>query len=492
LTVKTTMKLQTQARLLILNLLAAATALADATTQPPEAIEQAKPEYSEALRLAGIGGQVVVQFGVDAAGAVEHVTVFKSDHPELEAPAVEAVKKWKFKPATRDGKPVDTPTIRVPLSFTLPPTPFRVVSSFEAALKLAGQEHKIVFVDFFTTWCEPCKMLDSDTWQDPSVIALLKEKTVALKVDAEKNVALASRYGVTAYPTLALIRPDGTLIDSLEGYRDAPTFTADFTGVMSGKTRLAEAREAVGKAGADLEKQAKARFEVGQELARKGEDAEALTEYLWCFDVGMKQSAAYSGVRVSFLLSAIATLGAQYPPALDALRARRDGDRSRLSDDPSAAAEFGGIDHYLDEDKVTLEAFDKLPAGSAARQALGHWVFDLLLSARRYDDAVASSPPGKFRAQFDMIRGEMPNESMREYLIDAAANELEALAGAGNLDDARDLLKALLDYDHSDGTLSAVRAHLGRAGQASLMEDLSPSPASAPVPAAGGPTPNPS
>ena len=459
----------------------------DTMAQPPKLIEGPNPEYSEALRNAGINGQVIVQFSVDATGAVQDVTVFKSDHPELEGPSMDAVKKWKFKPAMKNGQAVATPKMRVPITFNIPPTPFRAVKSFEEALKLADQEHKIVFVDFFTTWCGPCKMLDKDTWQDPSVILLLKDKSIALKIDAEKNEALATRYNVNAYPTLALIRPDGTLIDSLVGYRDAPTFKNEFSDALAGKTKFVQAREAVEKAGADLEKQAKSRFDLGRELARKGENAEALAEYLWCFDVGMKQAPSYAGVRVSFLLSDIASLGAHYPPALDALRARRDGDRAKLSDDRNAAVEFGGINHYLGEDNVTLDAFEKLPPDSSVREALGHWVFDTLLEAKRYADAAAASPAAKFRAQFDMMRAtKTPNDSMRGYLVDSAAKELEALAGAGKLDDARDLLKTLLEYDHSDATTSAVQDHLKRAGHVDLMQNPLLSPMSAPVPRAGG------
>lgn len=476
------MKLQPGIRLLILNLLAATACFADTTTQPPQLIEQPKPEYSDAMRLAGISGQVVVQFGVDAMGVVQNVTVFKSDHAELDVPAVEAVKKWKFKPAMREGQPVAVLMMRVPISFNIPPTPFRAVSSFGEALKLADQEHKIVFVDFYTTWCEPCKRLDKDTWEDPSVIALLKGKSIALEVDAEKNVEMAKHYNVNAYPTLALIRPDGTLIDSLVGYRDAPTFKGEFSDALAGRTRFAQAREAVERAGADLEKQAKARYDLGRELSQRGENAAALTEYLWCFDVGMKQAPAFAGVRVSFLLSDIANLGGHYPPALDALRTRREDDRATLSADRIAAMEFGGINHYLGEDNVTLEAFEKLPADSSARDALGHWVFDRLLEAKRYSEAVAASPASRFRAQFDMMRAaKTPNDSMRGYVVESAAKELEALAGAGKLDETRELQKALLEYDHSDMTTSLVRDHLERAGHADLMPNLSSVPAATPV-----------
>jgi len=94
-------------------------------------------------------------------------------------------------------------------------------------------------------------------------------ETIALRIDAEKEPELASRFKVNAYPTLALIRPDGTLIDSLVGYRDAPTFSKEFAAILAGKTQFALAREALEKAGADVEKQVKARYDLGRVLAQK-------------------------------------------------------------------------------------------------------------------------------------------------------------------------------------------------------------------------------
>jgi len=45
-----------------------------------------------------------------------------------------------------------------------------------------------------------------------------------------------------------------------------------------------------------------ARMQFGVALAQKGKDAEALTEFLWCFDHGLEAGPAFTGVRLSFLL----------------------------------------------------------------------------------------------------------------------------------------------------------------------------------------------
>lgn len=350
---------------------------------------------------------------------------------------------------------------------------------FEAALKQARTEHKVVFIDFFTTWCGPCKRLDATTWRDPGVIALLKDKTIALRLDAEKNPDLAKRYSVNAYPTMALIDPDGTLRDTLVGYMDAPKFTADFNDSLAGKTSLTRAQDAVdaAKAGGGSA-YVQARYHLGQELANKGKNAEALAEYLWCFDDGMKNIASYSGVRVSFLLNDVDHLAHRYPPALDALKARRDEALKALEASPSdfhAAQDYASLNHYLDDDKATLAYFDKLPADSPARRAMGYSVFDLLLEAKRYGDALGVQPYAQYKSR---LAGEalaqllLPKEHLallRDVESEFSAKEVEALAGAGQLDDARDLIKIIFATNSSPKARDAVSQHLARAGHPELL-----------------------
>ncbi len=66
-----------------------------------------QPAYTEIARKARIQGLVIVQAIIDKGGEVTNVKVIKGLPMGLTEAAVNAIKEWKFKPATLRGKPVD-------------------------------------------------------------------------------------------------------------------------------------------------------------------------------------------------------------------------------------------------------------------------------------------------------------------------------------------------------------------------------------------------
>ena len=64
------------------------------------------PQYSEEARHAGYQGTVVLWLVVDATGLPQNIRVQRALGMGLDEEAVKAVKRWRFKPAMRDGKPV--------------------------------------------------------------------------------------------------------------------------------------------------------------------------------------------------------------------------------------------------------------------------------------------------------------------------------------------------------------------------------------------------
>ncbi len=65
------------------------------------------PIYPQAARRRGLSGWVLVEFVVDEKGRVENPRVSRQEgHAGFQAAAIQAVRKWRFKPATRKGKMV--------------------------------------------------------------------------------------------------------------------------------------------------------------------------------------------------------------------------------------------------------------------------------------------------------------------------------------------------------------------------------------------------
>jgi thiol:disulfide interchange protein len=89
----------------------------------------------------------------------------------------------------------------------------------------AGKSHKVVLVDFFATWCGPCKEMARTTWTDPKVAEAMGG-VVPVQVDIDRHPDLASQYSIDAVPTLMLMDDKGTMIRSQSGGLSADEFIA--------------------------------------------------------------------------------------------------------------------------------------------------------------------------------------------------------------------------------------------------------------------------
>ncbi|PXA95021.1 thioredoxin [Nostoc sp. 3335mG] len=72
---------------------------------------------------------------------------------------------------------------------------------------------KPVVVDFFTTWCGPCKMIA------PALEELadeMSDRVSIVKIDADEHLDVATKYGVRGFPTLILFK-DGAVAQTQPG-----------------------------------------------------------------------------------------------------------------------------------------------------------------------------------------------------------------------------------------------------------------------------------
>ncbi|SDJ08659.1 Peptidase family M3 [Pedobacter sp. ok626] len=87
---------------------------------------------------------------------------------------------------------------------------------------MAKAQNKLIFVDFYTVWCAPCKQMTMNVFPQKEAGDFYNKNFIAYKVDAEKGEgpALAKEYKVSGYPTLAYINYNGEVIHRLTSSTD--------------------------------------------------------------------------------------------------------------------------------------------------------------------------------------------------------------------------------------------------------------------------------
>ena len=92
--------------------------------------------------------------------------------------------------------------------------------SWSAVLAEAKKQNKPIFVDIFTTWCGPCKLMAKQAFPDQKVGEKFNANFISYQIDAEKGegIDVAKKYAVTAYPTSLYVSGDGDLIHRAVGY----------------------------------------------------------------------------------------------------------------------------------------------------------------------------------------------------------------------------------------------------------------------------------
>lgn len=102
--------------------------------------------------------------------------------------------------------------------------------SFEEALEKAKSENKLVFVDAYTTWCGPCRMMALNIFPLKEVGEFYNANFISMKLDTEdedqNGPELSERYGVEVLPTYFYLDPDGKVLHKATGFIEADRFIA--------------------------------------------------------------------------------------------------------------------------------------------------------------------------------------------------------------------------------------------------------------------------
>lgn len=79
------------------------------------------------------------------------------------------------------------------------------------ALSKAEKENKLVFIDAYTSWCAPCKLMEKNIFPLAAVGSYFNDHFINVKIDMEKGegLKLAKKYRISSYPTYLFINSKG-------------------------------------------------------------------------------------------------------------------------------------------------------------------------------------------------------------------------------------------------------------------------------------------
>ncbi|MGK0365763.1 MAG: thiol:disulfide interchange protein [Saprospiraceae bacterium] len=92
-------------------------------------------------------------------------------------------------------------------------------NSLQPILDRAKAENKLIFLDFYTTWCLPCQVMDEEVFSLASTGAVMNKEFISYKVNAEKGngPTLSTVFNVYAYPTLLFLDTEGNVLERQDG-----------------------------------------------------------------------------------------------------------------------------------------------------------------------------------------------------------------------------------------------------------------------------------
>ncbi|NML56149.1 thioredoxin fold domain-containing protein [Chryseobacterium cheonjiense] len=126
---------------------------------------------------------------------------------------------------------------------------------FKDLILKAKKENKLVFIDAYTSWCGPCKMMEKNTFTRKSVGDYFNANFVNARFDMEKGEGreIASKYGVRSYPTYLFLNGDGELVSQNYGYMEESMFLTMAQGVSSPNNKKGSLKERFEKGEKDPE-----------------------------------------------------------------------------------------------------------------------------------------------------------------------------------------------------------------------------------------------
>jgi thiol-disulfide isomerase/thioredoxin len=365
------------------------------------------------------------------------------------------------------------------------------------ALAKSKQNNSVVVADFTAEWCAPCKMMERTVFPDARVEKWVKDHgAVMVRIDTDKEPALAREYGVTAWPTFIGFK-NGQMVDRRLGSMTTDQFLM-----------WLELVDRAGKAAPGMEtivRPAPApadaltfgdRLKAARGAMDSGLREKAQRDFLGLWSETVVRDAERSAPERMVLTDALQTLAERHAPAREAIAAERDRLEGVLKTDARAFEALDGWIHLneaLREESKTLAWYDRIRDDSDSKATLTRMsglVRGTLARADRWDDVVrvVADPMKTVEVTYSIMnRAAMPqhlDESRRNQMREVhlrsfreeAAGMYAGLLMAGRDEEAASLAAGVMKLDDTPTTrvmlvAKAVQKGQPRRAQGALLDE---------------------
>jgi len=165
-----------------------------------------------------------------AGGPKELVLVFRSVTPDGRTLTFDVVDRPVTKAADRAGDDGLAPERTRPRATV----PFRWAEGqkgLDAALSQARASKKLVILDYWTSWCGPCKSMDEWIWTDAEVAGVLSAGFAGVKLDGDIEKKLVDRFKIGGYPSVVILDAAGKELKRFSGYLGSKDVLAFLNGL---------------------------------------------------------------------------------------------------------------------------------------------------------------------------------------------------------------------------------------------------------------------